>query len=131
MAASAAKWKVAYKIFDLHLEQDGTAVPKTLFHGVNGSRRLPLGRWIEAEIKPVTDGSRQTPYLSGFHAYPSLDAVKQWLHGAKNLDHRVVVRVHVSGLREKPKATRATILADRLRIPVEEWGNRVTARSLI
>lgn len=40
---------------------------KTLFHGVNRSRILPLDRWLEADIKMVSDGSNGTQYLSGWH----------------------------------------------------------------
>ena len=116
----------AYKIFDL--SEDG---PKTLFHGVNGSRLLPINEWVEAEIKPVTDGSRQEPYLSGFHAYPSLDAVRKWIAGAKNTDNRVVVSVQVDGLREKPNAVRPTILADRMKITSQAWAKRRSAKSVI
>lgn len=119
----------AYKIFDLHIGSEGES-PKTLFHGVQGSRHLPLGRWIIAEQKWVTDGSRQTPYLSGFHAYPSLDAVMQWLKGAKNLDNRVVVEVEIKQLRKKPKAVRPTILAGKMRITRQAWEARQAVRKL-
>lgn len=120
----------AYKIFDLHTDTDGKETPKTLFHGVQGSRLLPLGEWIIAEQKMVTDGSRQSLYLSGFHAYPSLAAVKQWLKSAKKLENRVIVKVQIEGLRDKPNAVRPTILADRMKISSQAWKARRPARDI-
>lgn len=40
---------------------------KTLFHGVEKSRTIKEGRWYEAEVRPVRDGTSKTWYLSGFH----------------------------------------------------------------
>lgn len=120
----------AYKIFDLGYK-NGKPIPKTLFHGNNGSRSLPVNQWIIANRKLVTDGSSQNPYLSGFHAYPSLDAVKRWLRGAKNLDDRVVVKVHVKGLRDKTHAVRKTILANKLKITAQAWARRKDVRAVL
>jgi hypothetical protein len=103
--------QTAYKIFELHGNR-----PKTLFHGVAGSRLLPIGKWIKADKRMVTDGSRQNPYLSGFHSYPALNDVRRWLQGAQYHEGRVVVRVRIAGCREKPNAVRETILSDRLLI---------------
>jgi hypothetical protein len=116
----------AYKIFD-----EGDDGPKTLFHGLDGSRSLPVGKWLNAEIKLVTDGSRQSPYTSGFHAYYTLDDVYNWLRAAKNLDGRVVVKVAVCGCRDKPQAVRPTILAKRLMVARENWEDRIPARAFL
>lgn len=112
----------AYKIFE---DDPG---PRTLFHGVRGSRLLPVGKWIDAELKQVTDGSCVRSYLSGFHGYPSLEAVRQWLKGAKKRKGRVVVRVKMLGCWDKPRAVRKTILAKRMMIPVDEWQKRIQAK---
>lgn len=120
----------AYKIFDLE-KRGNLWYPKTLFHGVRGSRLLPLDEWIEAEIKWGTDGSRQTPYQTGFHAYYTLDDVKKWVQGATNLDNRAAVKVVVEGCREKPKAIRPTILADRLIILRKHWRKRIPIINMV
>lgn len=78
----------------------------------------------------VTDGSREEPYLSGFHAYPSLKAVQQWLRGAKNLDNRVVVKVWIEGCIPKPRAVRHTFLAKRMFIYPQAWTKRKNAKSM-
>jgi hypothetical protein len=121
---------IAYKIFDLGIGKD-TVFPKTLFHGVNGSRRLPVGKWINAEQKMVTDGSGTTRYLSGFHAYETLDDIRNWLRGAKNIAERVVVRVHVRKCRSKDHAVRKTILADQMLITVKDWDARERASAYL
>jgi hypothetical protein len=38
---------------------------KTLFHGVNGSRILPQGKWLKAEKKLASEGSGRK-YISAF-----------------------------------------------------------------
>lgn len=118
--------KTAYKIFDLHGN-----LPKTLFHGIDGSRLLPIGKWIKAERKMVSNGSRTHPYLSGFHSYPDLEAAIRWLQGAKNVVGRVVVKVKIDGCREKPNAVRETILSDWLLITPKDWGERIPAEELL
>jgi hypothetical protein len=119
--------KSAYKIFDLHKDKTGKHIPKTLFHGVRGCRSLPVNEWVYAELKLVTDGSSQNQYLSGFHAYPNLDAVRKWLKGAKNLKNRVVVKVILEGCFEKPNAVRPTILARKMKITKQAWKKRKSA----
>lgn len=125
--------RTAYKIFDIHIDKNtGEPVPKTLFHGVQGCRQLAIGEWIKADIKWGTDGSRQHPYRTGFHAYPTLESVEAWLLGAKNLDHRVVVKVRIDkGIRKKPRAVRDTLLANRLYISKKDWQNRMPARDFL
>lgn len=40
---------------------------KTLFHGCNGSRILPVGKWLKSEQKTVKDGTKGKLYRSGWH----------------------------------------------------------------
>ncbi len=110
----------AWKIFE---EKEGE--PSTLFHGVGGSRRLTVGRWLDAEAKPVRDGRGGTRYISGFHAYRSLDSVQAWAQTAKKWDSRVVVQVRLDTVSRKPGAVRPTLLAARMRIDHRAWARRV------
>ena len=57
----------AYKIVEV---MDGEI--RTLFHGLNGSRKMPRGVWLEALIRPVRDGSNGTWYMSGWHVFRKL-----------------------------------------------------------
>ncbi len=123
--------KTAYKIFDVYTDKNGNAVPKTLFHGIRGSRIVQTNEWIDAEHKSVIDGSGQERYISGFHAYSTIDDVKKWLRGAKNLDNRVVVKVHIAGMRSKPRAVRSTVLADRMKVTGQAWAKRKRAKDVL
>ena len=38
------------------VEKDKYGNLKTLFHGINGSRILPIDTWIQADIKMVSEG---------------------------------------------------------------------------
>ena len=82
-----------YKI----VERDKSYNYRTLFHGVDGSRRLPVGKWMRSQQKEVSDGYRGTKYKSGWHIMMDLDDCKKYLSKfTANLD-RVIVMVDVKG----------------------------------
>lgn len=56
--------KTYYKIVEFKKGE-----PHTLYHGLNRKRKLPIGKWLTAEEKIVSDGG--SPYLSGFHIFRS------------------------------------------------------------
>jgi len=116
----------AYKIFDVKDD-----MPHTLFHGVNGSRRLQLDQRMFAENKKVRDGSGKRWYKSGFHAYVHLKDAAQWARGAKNLDNRVAVKVSVTKCRYKPNAVRPTLLAATMCVYSKDWKNRIPLKELV
>jgi hypothetical protein len=103
--------KIMYKIVDW---KDGA--PHTLFHGVNGSRKMPADEWIVADKKMVTDGSRQNPYLSGFHVMPTLESCIVYLKKFKNVVDKAVVCCEVKKIRPKPQASGPVFLADKIKI---------------
>jgi hypothetical protein len=88
-----------YKI----VEREGAEM-RTLFHGVNRSRQLPLGTWLTAERKWVRDGSGQERYLSGFHVLKSHAQGVEYLKGFKKRLHLLaIVECEVRGeVRIKP-----------------------------
>lgn len=118
-----------YRIFD---DKDGC--PATLFHGINGSRILPLDIWVDANVKPVTDGSAVTVYDSGFHVLKQLKKVKEVLRsGFKYLDYRVICRVEIdenSGVWPKSHSKNPVILAKRMKIHKSDWDNRIYGKDL-
>ena len=115
------------KAYRLCRDKDGE--PYTLFHGVNGSRKLSLGEWIEAEQKMVHDGSAGTPYLSGFHVMPEIPDINRLLRLFKNLDDLVIVEVKVDGeTRPKAHSRHNIILAEKMLIPTEMWAQRVRVK---
>lgn len=109
-----------YKILD---EKDG--LPLTLFHGVGGSRTLPLDCWIDASVKAVRDGAGTT-YQSGFHALPTLNEAIQYMAKFKN--PRVICEVDIdetAGVWPKMHSPSGVILAKRMRISSSQWSQRV------
>jgi hypothetical protein len=93
-----------------------------LFHGNAGSTLVPLDTWVKAEEKMVTDGSGNTVYLSGFHAFITTEALKDW---NKTLRYdKVVVPVKVRETRPKAhsKHKGGVILARWLMVP-SGWQN--------
>jgi hypothetical protein len=51
--------------------------PLTLFHGVDGSRTLPLSTWVTASQKLVSDGGQE--YVGGFHCMRNFKKLQQYL----------------------------------------------------
>lgn len=118
------KCKLYYRIFD-----DLNGTPATLFHGVNGSRKLPLDEWVDATVKPVTDGSGVTVYQSGFHVITDLKETKKFLlKRFKHIEKRVIARVEVdedAGTWPKSHSPHPVLLVKRMRIKKADWARRV------
>lgn len=97
--------------------------PTTLFHGIDGSKKLSTDVWINADIKEVRNpGKKEGPtFTSGFHVCQSKEETIEYLKRFKNPDELVVCRVYVSNLRPKPRSTSNIQLADRMLIKKEDW----------
>lgn len=118
---------VHYRMFD---EKDD--LPHTLFHGVNGSRKLPLDTWVEAAVKTVCDGSKHksTAYQSGFHVFEHFNDVVSFLSRFRKLDGRVICAVEIdanAGIWDKEHSPSKVKLARRMRIPAGFWEMRISA----
>lgn len=88
--------------------------PYTLFHGVNGSRKVPVGEWITAEKKTVHDGTNGTPYTSGFHCLPlpcQCLLYKQKFSAPRELG---IYKIETKGLRTKHHSRDDVYLADHM-----------------
>ena len=110
-----------YRMFE---EKGG--LPCTLFHGVDGSRQLPLNTWITAKVAIVKDGTGGKEYQSGFHVLPALGGVVAFLNHFTHLDSRVICAVEVSGLWPKIQSPAPVFLARKMRIPSDAWDKRVS-----
>lgn len=77
--------------------EDG--LPRFIFHGVNGSRVVPMDRWIKAKQKLVRNGSGQMYYKSGFHSFQSMADTARWQKSVRK-DY-AICRVWVRGVRRK------------------------------
>ena len=81
----------AYKICEFE-----NGVYKTLFHGINGSRSIPVNTWLASEQKIVKDGTSKTTYESGWHVLPTYeDAVNYLTKFKSRLDKLVIVEIDV------------------------------------
>lgn len=111
---------MVWKIFEYG---DGAEL-KTLFHGVDGSRTLTLGKIIKANKKMVSDGSSSTQYESGFHTLPTYEDAVDYLQSFTSNKRRMAV-VRVFGLARKPKShsRKPVELCDRLFVPVSWTGD--------
>ena len=104
--------KIWYKI----VERDSEST-KTLFHGVNRSRLLKKGEWLEAEEKMVRDGSCQTYYLSGWHILPSKQVATDYLKRFKNrLELLKIVPCEAKEIRPKAHSNAPVFLAKWIKL---------------
>ena len=57
---------------------------KTLFHGLNKSKTMEQGKWLEADVKLGRDGSGNRYYLTGWHTLLTLEEAKEYLSRFKS-----------------------------------------------
>jgi hypothetical protein len=115
---------VHYRICD---EKSG--LPHTLFHGIRGSRKIPLGRWVKARVATVHDGDRGRPYKSGFHVLKDRKTAKRVLLDTfKKLKGRVVVKVNVADVWPKRHSKHGVVLARWMRLSKDAWKKREKIR---
>jgi hypothetical protein len=90
----------------------------TLFHAINGSREMPIGVWINADVKPVRDASknRGKEYISGFHCMESLDEMRSFKRMFRKPRDLVIVECEIEGNRRKTHSRANIILADRIKL---------------
>ena len=117
--------KKYYKIFDI-----GKNGPKTLFHGINGTRELKLNKWLNAKLSMVNDNA--TSYRSGFHLLKTIKETKAYFDKFKNKKNRCIVEVFVderSGIWKK-KTSKSVYLAKRIKITSKQWNNKLIKGSV-
>lgn len=107
--------KIWYKIVE---EKNGKLY--TLFHGNQGARELPIGKWVRADSKEVHDGSKGTRYMSGWHVIASKSEARRYL---KRFDITLrklrVIPCRARNVRPKSHSRYEIYLAKDLFIPQE------------
>ena len=102
----------AYKIVDL--ADDGKTF-KTLFHGVDGSRILPMRTWIKAEKKWAGEGGSK--YWTGFHVIKDIDKCREYLKRFTDKSkRRAIVWCLAKNLRPKESSRGDVFLAEEIMI---------------
>ena len=105
--------KIAYRI----CERKGKEL-FTLFHGINGSRRMPINEWLSAKIRPVRDGSRQHAklYQSGFHVFLDSEECERFINRFSKPRDLVMVKCEIGRTWEKEHSPTNVLLTDRIRL---------------
>lgn len=98
-----------YKIVEY---KDG--VIKSIFHGTQGTRIVPLFTWMKADIKMVHDGSRGTPYKSGWHVFETFAEAEKYLELFTHKEHKAIVRCRCNNLWRKEHARAKVWLAENM-----------------
>lgn len=101
-----------YKIMDK--DEDGNIY--TLFHGWNGSRRIPYNKWLTAEKRWVKDGSSSTSYLSGWHVLKTAEECREYLKIFKHICEKCIAECEVENLRPKHHSRHNVFLADKIKV---------------
>ena len=99
-------------------EQKGDKI-QTLFHALNGSRTIPLNQWITANIKIVTDGTKETStkYLSGFHVFEYKDDCRKFVKKFRKERDLIMVECEVKGKTwKKEHSPSPIILVEQMKI---------------
>lgn len=106
----------AYKIVDIIGE-----IPYTLFHGVHGSRKLDMNRWMRSESKMVHDGTHGTPYMSGWHVLKSVEDCIEYLKLFKHVSNKAIIECSAHNVRPKEHSPHPVFLADAIRLDRVVW----------
>jgi hypothetical protein len=64
---------------------------KTLFHGVNKSRMLEVGKWLRSEQKTVKDGTKGKYYESGWHLLEDLEECRAFMKSRFTAPRELVI----------------------------------------
>lgn len=107
-----------YKI----MEKDAKGNLKTLFHGLNGSRIVEQGKWLQADNKWVRDGTSETYYWSAWHIMKSKEECIDYLNAFKNLKGKIIVKCKAKEIYPKIHARKKNVfLADWIKIGDIVW----------
>lgn len=84
---------------------------KTLFHGLNGSKTIPMYEWLKAKVAVVHDGTNGTSYMSGWHVFETYNECQEYLKYFKNLKFKVIAKCKAQDLWDKKHSKGNVILA--------------------
>ncbi len=104
----------AYRI----CERKGDKI-QTLFHGVNGSRTIPMNEWLTANVKIVTDGTRDrsTKYISGFHVFAKAEDCRKFVGRFRKERDLVMVECEIRGkMWKKAHSPASVILTEQMKV---------------
>jgi hypothetical protein len=98
---------IAYKIVEMTNDKI-----KTLFHGINGSRTVPINKWIEADVKQGRDGGGERWYLVGWHTLPTKEDAEKYITRFKNrVDKLKIVKCEIKDIWNKEHSPDPVLLS--------------------
>lgn len=87
-----------------------------LFHGINGTRKIPLDTWLKADRKWAGEGGQK--YWTGFHVFLTEYIAEKYLERFTDKKKtRVVVHCYAKGIRPKESSRGNVFLAKELMVP--------------
>ena len=91
---------------------------KTLFHGIDGSRKMKSNEWIQATLKMVTDGDakRSKKYLSGWHIMETQEQAEKYLSRFTNVENKTIVKCEAKNIWKKEHSPHNVYLAEFIKI---------------
>ena len=101
-------------------------LPYFFKHANSGSRKVPLDEWIEADRKPVRDGSGDHYYLSSFHVMTESSRLMDWCDSLRRTEGKVFIRVLARGIKRKKNSKFGMFLADSIKVPSSYWEKRIS-----
>jgi len=114
-----------YKIMDY---ENGKL--KTLFHGLNGSKTIPMLEWLEAKVAVVHDGSNGTKYMSGWHVFEKYNECQEYLKYFKNLKPKVIAKCKAQYLWSKHHSKANVLLAKWLYVVSITGGKEIESNRI-
>ena len=89
---------------------------KFLFHGINGTRDIPRGKWIKADKKWAGEGGQK--YWTGIHVFVSREiANKYFLRFTDKTKTRIIVKCWAKNLVPKKSSRGNVFLAEEIMVP--------------
>ena len=94
--------------------------PQTLFHGVQGSKKIEFDKLYEADIKEVSNPGKTNglTFTSGFHVLPTKEELLEYKKRFTATDIRVC-KVYVDGFRDKPRSK--SKLSNEMLVLKNDW----------
>lgn len=86
-----------------------------LFHGINGTRKIPRGVWVRGERKENVQDGRGTRYTSGIHIVEGFEEAQAYMRKFRRTD-RILIPCYARGLRRKTHSRHKVYLADQIKI---------------
>lgn len=98
---------------------------RTLFHGLDGSKTVPMYKWLHAKVAEVSDGTNGTKYISGWHIFDSYDECKEYLKYFTNIKNKVIARCKAKKLWDKEHSRSNVQLAEWIYITGISGGKKI------